>query len=385
MKIAILTLPFHKNYGGIIQNYALQTTLERMGHEVYTINLNWSKAKMPLIKAPFLISKRLIKKIMRRKDGIIFVEKKINQDKTIIEQHVKRFINNNIHLTQPYYTKKDLSEFDKLNFDTVIVGSDQVWRIPYAYPDIETYFLDFINNKQTKKIAYSASFGTDEIEFSDEQIKRCGELIKEFEIITVREQSAIQLITNIYKWKCKTKPVQTLDPTMLLNKEDYIRISAQYTHECHNGGLFYYILDMTDEKMKILQKISSDLGLEPFTVRPKSTNWFDKADDKIIPPIEEWLQAFNQASFVFTDSFHGTVFSIIFNKDFIVYGNKKRGLSRFNSLINMFNIKDRFIYKSEDYNSLFIQKSIDWKIINNNLQINKLKSLDSFKSLENIN
>lgn len=380
MKIAILTLPLHSNYGGIIQNYALQTVLERMGHEVYTININKPKVKMYLSKSISFFYKGLIKKIIGRKDGILFVERKLNRDKIIVEQHVRRFINNNIHLTQPYYTKTDLSTFDIKNFNAVIVGSDQVWRIPYAYPDIETYFLDFIKGKQIKKIAYSASFGTDEIEFSDEQIKKCGELIKEFEAVTVREQSAIQLINNIYKWECKTKPVHTLDPTMLLSKEDYIKISAQYVNTLHKGGLFYYILDMTEEKMKLLQKISSDLGLEPFTIKPKSTNWFDKAEDKIAPPIEKWLQAFNQASFIFTDSFHGSVFSIIFNKEFITIGNQGRGMTRFHSLINLFNLRSRFLTSIVEY-SKQTSEAINWSSVNEILEKEREISLNILKQI----
>lgn len=380
MKIAILTLPLHTNYGGIIQNYALQTILERMGNEVYTININKPKAKMSLTRAPLSILKRLIKKIMGRGDGVILIERKINRDKIIVEQNVRRFINDNIHLTQPYYTKRDLSEFDKEKFDAVIVGSDQVWRVAYAYPDIETYFLDFIKNKQTKKIAYSASFGTEETKFSDEQIKKCGELIKEFDIISVREQSAIQLINDIYKWKCKMKPIHTLDPTMLLNKEDYIKISTQYANETHKGGLFYYILDMTDEKRKLLQKLSSDLGLKPFTVSPKSHNKLDKAQKRIVPPIEEWLQAFNQASFVFTDSFHGSVFSIIFNKEFITICNQDRGMARFHSLINQFKLQNKFITSIDEYTEQ-AKKPINWNSINMILEQERKFSFDLLKQI----
>lgn len=374
MKIAILTLPFNLNYGGIIQNYALQTVLKRMGHEVYTININWPKPKMSLNKAPFSISKRLIKKLIGRKNVIIFWERKYNNEKPIIEQYVREFINRNINLTQPYYTKKDLSGFDKENFDVVIVGSDQVWREPYAYPDIETYFLDFIKNKQTKKLAYSASFGTDEIEFSDKQIKKCGELIKEFEIITVREDTGLNLINTIYQWSCKNTPVHTLDPTMLLSKEDYTHISSKYENQL-NGDLFYYVIDMTEDKRKVLEQISRDLGFKPFTVMNKSNNWADDLKDRIAPPLELWLQAFKQAKYVFTDSFHGSVFSIIFNKEFIVYGNKERGMSRFNSLLNMFQLKNRFISNSDEYNSQLITQHINWNNVNKILKEEKKKSL----------
>lgn len=374
MKIAILTLPLHSNYGGIIQNYALQTILERMGHEVYTINLNKPKVKINLIKAPFIISKRLIKKILGRKDGIIFLERKRNKDELIIKKHVNRFINNKIHLTEPFYVKKDLQNISKMGFNAIIVGSDQVWRIPYAYPDIQTYFLDFVKNKNILKIAYSASFGTDKIEFSEAQIKECGKLIKDFKRISVREDSALDLINNKYKWECKYKPIQTLDPTMLLTKEEYINLSSDYQNKL-DGELFYYILDMTEDKKKVLDQMSKDLGYKPFTVKSISDNWFDDVQKQIVPPIELWLQAFNKAKYIFTDSFHGCVFSIIFNKDFVAYGNKERGLSRFDSLIRMFNIKDRFIYKYEDYSSSLIQNLINWNNINAIHEMNKLESL----------
>lgn len=110
MKIAILTLPLHSNYGGIIQNYALQTVLEKMGHEVYTINLNKPKAKINLAKAPLIISKRLIKKILGRKDGIIFLERKRNKDELVIKKYINRFINNKIHLTEPFLSQKGLTK-----------------------------------------------------------------------------------------------------------------------------------------------------------------------------------------------------------------------------------------------------------------------------------
>lgn len=379
MKIAILTLPLHSNYGGIIQNYALQTVLERMGHEVYTINLNMPKAKMNLVKAPLSISKRILKKLLGRKDGIIFIEKKHNHDKLIIEQHVRRFINDNIHLTKPFYSKEDLKEINDMGFDAIVVGSDQVWRIPYAYPDIQTYFLDFITNNKIKKIAYSASFGTDEIEFSEKEINDCGELIKSFDFISVREDAGLDLINNKYKWECKNKPIHTLDPTMLLSKEDYNNLSSDYENQL-DGELFYYILDMTEDKRKVIEQLSKDLGYKPFTVRAKNDMWYDDPHERIVPPLELWLQAFNKAKYVFTDSFHGCVFSIIFNKDFIVYGNADRGMSRFTSLINRFNLNDRFIVSFDGYKKEILLNSIDYKNINN-IKVKEIEKLNKKLSI----
>lgn len=380
MKIAILTLELHHNYGGILQNYALQIILKRMGHEVYTINLNRPKAKLSLKRAPFSILKRIVMKILGyRKGGIIFLEKKLNRDKLIVEKNVRKFINDNIHLTEQYNTPKEIKAINDMGFDAIIVGSDQVWRIPYVYPNIQTYFLDFITNKNIKKLTYAASFGTDEPEFSEQQMKMCGDLIKDFIFVSVRENAGINLIKDKYHWKCKREPVQTLDPTMLLSKDDYIKLFRNYTLES-DGELFYYILDMTEDKQKVLDKLSNDLGYKPFTVKSKKNHWLDDPYDRVIPPLEIWLQAFNKAKYVFTDSFHGCVFSIIFNKDFVVYGNKNRGMSRFNSLMDMFNLNNRLIHSSTDYNNLLIKNKIDWLSVNEIKEIQKNKSIQLLSS-----
>lgn len=382
MKIAILTLELNSNYGGVLQNYAFQTILERMGHEVYTINLKRPKARLPLKKMPFSIPKRIVFKLLgRRKGGIIFLERKLNKDKLIVERNIRRFIHDHIHLTDIFCTKDDIKVINNMGFDAVIVGSDQVWRVPYVYPDIQTYFLDFIINKNIKKLAYAASFGIDEVEYSDEQARICGNLIKDFVFVSVREDSGIDLIKNKYHWKCKREPVHTLDPTMLLSKNDYVKLSEKY--ECEfDGELFYYILDMTEEKQKILDQLSKDLGYRPFTIKSKISQWLwlENPYDRIVPPLELWLQAFNKAKFVFTDSFHGCVFSIIFNKEFIGYGNENRGMSRFNSLVNMFNLKNRLIYNSTDYTPSLIRNKINWMFVNTIKEYKKNESLQQLGS-----
>lgn len=378
MKIAILTLPLHANYGGVMQNYALQTVLERMGHEVHTINITIPEARLKMPLAPLFIIKRLLMKLLGRKDGIIFMERKLNHDKPIIEQHVRRFISENIHLTKAFSSKESLKEINDMRFDAVVVGSDQVWRIEYAYPDIQTYFLDFITDSNIRKLAYSASFGTDEMEFSKRQARECGNLIKDFDFISVREDSAIDLIMNRYKWQCKNKPVHTLDPTMLLTREDYTALSSG-CDDAPDGELFYYILDMTDDKRKVLDILSRNLGYKPFTVKSKDEDIYANPNDRIVSPVEHWLESFRKAKYVFTDSFHGCVFSIIFNKEFIVYGNRGRGMSRFSSLLNDFSgLSSRIVYSSGDYNKGLTDNRIDWEMVNSKLEEKREEDLLSF-------
>lgn len=377
IKIAILTLPLHSNYGGIIQNYALQTVLERMGHNVTTINFMHSRSVLPIYKIPIAYTKRFIKKMLGRKDGVIFLERKKNYDKKITEKNVREFINKYIKLTQPITNKEDIKELNKYHFDAFIVGSDQIWRPPYAFISIETAFLDFVTDKKIKKIAYAVSFGTDNIEFSQEQIYSCGQLIEYFDYVSTREKSAINIINNKLKWKCKTQPILTLDPTILLTSNDYLQLINNETKErmSSESGLFYYILDDSDYKNKIIQNIVSKLNCKSYTISPKSKNFWSKAEDKIVPPIEDWLYAFSKADFIFTDSFHGCVFSIIFRKPFLVYGNKLRGMARFDTLLEIFNLKNRLIDENSNIESL-INTPIDWDSISNIIEYNKNRSIE---------
>lgn len=360
MRIAILTLPLQINYGGIVQNYALQTVLRGMGHEVETINLK--------------------RALLWKKYDISFLKRIVKPGTPKAKRHIRQFIDQHIRLTAPFYNKRDFLKHDFSAFGAIIVGSDQVWRACYAYPDLYTYYLDFVDSrtagKGIRKIAFSASLGTDAAEYTPEQIQKCGAYIRQFDRVSVRENSALTLMNDVYKWTCKTAPVQTLDPTMLLCKDDYIGISASYGREETQGGLFYYILDMTEEKRSLIRKISSDLGVKPFTVKRKSRRWYDKPEDRMVPPVEEWLQAFHNARYIFTDSFHGSVFSIIFNKEFIAFGNKKRGMDRFHSLLDTFNLAGRLIGSASEYRADLYENAIDWTSVNGILDGERQRAVD---------
>ena len=191
-----------------------------------------------------------------------------------------------------------------------------------------------------------------------------GNLIEKFDAVSVRESSALHLIINVFKWKCPAAPQLVLDPTMLLEKDEYLKIVPYSTEIKKTKELFYYILDMTPDKKKLIDNICIDEELKKFTVFPKSTLPNSKVEDKVIPPVERWIQGFNKAAIIITDSFHGCVFSIIFNKPFIVYANEKRGIARFRSLLEMFNLEDRLITNSSEFNQAKLHSAIDWTKVN---------------------
>lgn len=379
MKIAILTLQLHSNYGGIIQNYALQEILKQLGHEVYTIRIGSKEKALSLKEKAIKYPVRLIRKLMGRKDGIIFIEQKKKNDEVIAMSKLNQFINNNIRFTTSFYTTEDLRSINYSEFDAIVVGSDQVWRPAYLYPTVETFFLDFIENKKIKKIAYAASFGTDEIEFNYGQIDSCRKLISDFYAVSVREQSAIDLMINKYNWNFKRNPVHVLDPTLLLDKQDYLNLIRKNNTNIEKGDLFCFLLDNNEKKNNIKNKISSILSYKPYKVEPKSKVFWDSAQDKVYPGIEEWLQGFNQAKYVFTDSFHGCVFSIIFNKPFIVIGNEKRGMARFYSLLKMFNLESRLIFDISEIDINSLSYEFNWVKINQIKDNMKFASLDFLK------
>lgn len=352
MRICILTQPLQTNYGGLLQTYALQTVLKRMGHEVWTEDRRENKNNL------FGILKKNAKILLGPIRKFYYPT---SSEKKIISKNTNLFIQKYINTTCPIYsTNKSL--LNEYNFDAFIVGSDQVWRPMYSY-GIYNYFLDFAIGKNVKRIAYAASFGTDQWEFTPEQTAVCSELIKQFDAISVREDSGISLCRKYLNINALQMP----DPTLLLDKNDYLEIIKNDRPEnSHSGGILTYILDDSETKRNVVQKVSSKLKLNSFSVMPQAQfkDVGEKGIEKCIyPTVAEWLQGFADSDFVVTDSFHGTVFSIIFNKPFIAIANKKRGISRFISLLKGFELEDQLIYFEEEFKDGLLN-NIDFTEIN---------------------
>lgn len=355
MKIGIITLPLHTNYGGILQAYALQAVLERMGHDVCLIEERRGPLSLPLWKAPLSYGKRILKNILGHPCPI-FYERKVNRETPIVRQNTDKFIN-------IYIKRRIVDSFSDLNendFDAIVVGSDQIWR-PKYFPHIEHAFLDFTKDWNIKRIAYAASFGTDDWEYNSKQTSECGRLLRMFDAVSVREDLGVDLCKRYFGVEAQ----HVLDPTMLLVKEDYIKLFEAANTPKSNGNLLCYILDETEEKTALIKSIAGEKGLIPFNVKSISDDINSPLSERIQPSLEQWLRGFYDADFVITDSFHACVFSIIFNKPFIVYGNVNRGMSRFISLLNMFGLKDRLVSTVDEICNL---KSIGYEKVCDKLE-----------------
>lgn len=374
-KIAILTQPLHTNYGGNLQNFALQTVLKKMGHEPITIDRHHNRKLTTKFKLGYF--KRIIfhysKGTVKPKLRDYFSKSKDIRNRINIVSFIEKYINK----TPRLYSDKSVKNFFlDMKFDVVVVGSDQCWRPIYS-PNINTYFLDFLeDDKSIKKLAYAASFGTDEWELDEKQTCMAKRLIKTFDAVSVREKQAVKIMKN----KLNTDAKFVLDPTLLLDKYEYLKLIEDYQALLpENKGIYTYLLDTRDWKDQVLNQISDSLGANIFNSQPKATveKPSDNPDDYIIPSVECWLKGFNDAEFVVTDSFHGTVFAILFNKPFVSLLNADRGGARLLSLLCEFGLEDRLVagYDECKINNLIYQY-IDYPEINKKLKKLKKTSED---------
>lgn len=373
MKIGILTQPLSHNYGGIIQNYALQYVLKEAGMQVETINHHIKPN--PSLKNRVLGIVELLKGFLNNYTDTNYILTK--EEKDIIEKNLSYFINKYILLSSQINTIKEFSVNDSIQqYDAYIVGSDQCWRPRYNKGYLNSMYLDFLK-RDVKRIAYAVSFGADVWEYSTDQTKVCSGLAKKFNLITVREDSGISLCGQFLGVPSK----QVLDPTLLLTKDHYISLIEKEGESPSKGTLFNYILDPTSEKTLFIKKIENEAQLLSFQVLPKYHSSKrtkeivkKKIEDCIYPSVTSWLRAFMDAEMVVVDSFHGMVFSIVFNKPFWVIGNKSRGLSRFMSLLRMLKLEDRLIEETM-LSTTNIFKPIDWNMVNEVITEKKNESI----------
>lgn len=366
MRIGILTLPPNANYGGILQAYALQNRLEKEGHNVVVFDKKIYPHKLSLLKKPFVYFKRFIKKYLLCQKGIIiFQERELFKKDSIIRSNTQKFINKYIHR----YVISSLKDIDKSDFDAILVGSDQVWRMVYFKSSWETHkasdaFLGFTKGWDILRISYAASFGTDKTDVSSNEIEECKNALAFFKAVSVREDEGVSICKNTFG----INATKVLDPTLLLTREDYLSLinNKQYPND-DKPILAKYILDETPEIEKSIQNIAKKNN---YIIKDTNLAGWGNNHNISTPQIsvEDWLYTFSSAKLIINDSFHATVFSILFHKSFVVIVNQQRGASRIRSLLNMFGLEDRMVTSLNDISNF---RDIDYKQID--LKLDKLR------------
>ncbi len=333
MRVGIITLSLENNYGGILQNFALQKVLKDMGHTPLTCR--WTGyTNLGFIKAALF-------SVLRGGRNFPTTPWTYNKARKGLEDFIKQ----NIDFRFYRDPRKFLNWFKP---DAMIVGSDQVWRPKYN-SHLYSAYLDFVPENSVKRITYAASFGVGEWEYSVAQENVCKELIGRFDAVSVREQSGVDLCKEHFG----INPQWVLDPTLLLDRDVYEELCASIPKS--NEAILVYMVDYSEAIKQQAEKLSQLTGL-PIRII-EADRGVTAADS-----VAKWLAAFRDTKYVITDSFHGTVFSIIFEKDFWTIGNTDRGLARFSSLLRSFSLDERLISPSNVL-SISISQPIAWSQI----------------------
>jgi hypothetical protein len=282
----------------------------------------------------------------------VFLKKIAKQNKG---RKFNEFKNNYIKQSERIYYSYNELVLDPPEADVYIVGSDQVWNPDYTPKQYRAYFLDF-GKTETKRIAYAASFGKDAV--NEDFRKAISPLLKRFNYISVREKSGVDIC-----WQCGVKAEWVPDPTLLLSTTDY-RALYQSIDILNNEKpycLLYLLSNTHDFPIEAIYDWAKKINIE---VRYVTGNSKYDNNEKIYATIPEWLYLIDNAEYVITNSFHCSVFSLLFKKKFGIIPLTRRSAgtnSRFDSLFGIFGIKPQFM----DNSFTALDTNIDWSKMGN--------------------
>lgn len=373
MKVGIITW-WRNNYGSILQALALQQKLNQYNDLQYEIICQFGKKSTSVdnvfdkIKSVGLAEtcKRVFWKVAFK--GLRLRNKKMQQ-----------FVDENLKVSNQQYNEHDIADSNKY-YDTYICGSDQIWN-PDLVPTDSMYWLPFVE-KGKNKIAYAPSFGASTVtEKQKEQIKAN---LSTFKAVSCRENSGARTINQIIgEKKCEA----VLDPTMLIERDYWDTISEDKIYD--EKYIFAYMLRGTAAQRKYIEKIARERNLKivsiPFLDYEKIDPYDLKFGDYKLWDANpaEFISAIRHAEYVFCDSFHCIVFSILYHRPFFVFPKvgadgkvKKSQISRMTDLLEIAEIKNRILLDNEEAD---LDAEIDWN--NSDKRIQKARC-DSERYLE---
>lgn len=343
MNIAVITIHIGANFGSVLQTYATHRILTDLGHNVKFVNyiperVTYKRWFKMLFKSP----KRFV-------NGIILFPNFLANNNIY-----GGFLNRNVNLSKSCYSIDDLVNND-LKSDLYIVGSDQVWNSIHNEGFNPVYYFSYLDDS-VRKIAFSSSFGREKLE--DSEMKEVEKFLSKFDNISVRENSAVNLLKSI-----GIKSSHTLDPTLLLDKDDWSKMATKrIISESYILLYIPYNIISYDEIIQCAKVIAKEKNLKIV-----SFSWIflnEKGVDKTIKYAspEDFLSLFIHAEYVITNSFHGTAFSVNLNKQFLVY-TPSGFATRLISLLDVVGLANRVVNNEEDYLKVLPQ-TINYKEVN---------------------
>lgn len=352
-QINILTIHKEPNYGAVLQAYALYKAIEQLGYIPRLINLS-----MEYRRYPYNLKYRIMLSFYKWIKGYSHCYKIAE---TFSKQHCPNQIGN-------FHTMDELESYPWDKDDIYLIGSDQVWNPELTQQLRNAFCFSFLNKNIKNKFAYAASFGN----IKDEE-KRKSELdiasLATFKKIAVREQFGVDFLQ-----RCGIEAKEVIDPTLLLS--DYTSLLSHRV--CQKDEILFLSLSDTEPMNAFVAGISAKTGL-PVRKHYGYLQPNRKINMEFLP-IEEWLYAIASSKLVVTDSFHATVFAILFNRPFFVYISKQSKAFRISNLLKRLGIKDRMVYSADSILSI---SDINYDVVNEQLSAYRKDSLNYLKSILN--
>lgn len=315
--VAVLGVWFGANYGSLLNGYATYKILKSFGCSVLMVNKPNASAN----------------------------------DWEIVNPHCSAFISkfydrDDISALYPYARMRELNDL----CDTFLIGSDQIWHYHLIKGFNNSFLLNFADDDK-KKISFGTSFGHKNNTVPPEMMPEATRLFQRFHAISVREQSSADILKDVYK----VKSTVTAEPVFCLERKEYEEIAACSDFEIKEPYILSYILDPTQKIIETIEYYCNLTGMKSINIldgdpfhNKKMREIFTLPNTPEEPGAEDLVKLYQNAAFVITDSFHGTCFSIIFEKPFLAIANYMRGVARFSDLLTKYGLLDRLAMDVND-------------------------------------
>jgi len=368
MKVSLITLHYIRNYGSVLQTYATQSILERLGYSVEVVNYirpnsrkesRLSRYKEAYKKAASYWHNPLMKCLFYAKCYLI----DNRQDKLF-----QKFVDKYIHLSKPYESLQQLKD-DPPVADLYCTGSDQMWNSTYNGGILPEYFLEYAPDNKIR-FAFSSSFGKTDL--SEEEKNQIKPFIMKYKAISVRESTGVSILNSIgYK-----NAVHLLDPTLVITHEEWIELLGIERNISYPYVLLYQ-LHPSAEMLRFAKKIADDTGCKLLKLTKIVKSIIGPGKMVYTKRVEDFLSLIENASYIVTDSFHGTAFSLNFEKQVFVFYPKRFSV-RLQSILALTQHEHRAVIDNMNWRSV---PNVDIAIVKSTLERERKKTLEFLRSV----
>ena len=354
MKILLITIHHVVNFGSVLQTYATQKLFEEKGTDIMTLNYIPKRLTFQYrFNEVFIKSKSpLYKRI------VIYLTMEILNKKVFTD-----FLKRHIKLTSPFYSTDKGRK--KVNADVYMTGSDQVWNSIHNKSVDTTYYWDFVEGK---KVAFASSFGRSDI--PEEEATVISKYLNDYVLLSSREDTGVKILRKLQKNKSVE---QLIDPTLLLKDEQWRNLAKYKSSDKQRKYVLIYPMSEVDPTLiDVARKIANGIDAEVWMLSPGLKTY--KSCDRTLKfqKPERFLALIDDAACIVTNSFHGAVFAINFNRPFVSVA-PKRFSTRITSILHLLKLDDRLYSAQLDLNKIM---SIDYSTANSILNKEREKAND---------